>query len=220
MTVQGTPHNWVFKRKQVRVTTWRFRLIVLSAAALLVYLTHTVWLEAIGRSLIHEQDLEPADVLLLENFDTEYLVFEMGSTLLRSGYAERVLIPIIIPEKAAGVNLVEQGFVEVMCRVARIDKCRILPVRQTEPISLNAARQIADTLESEGLDSVIVVSPRFRSARSFLVYDSVFTPRGIRVQCQAASAVRTYNNWWKTWHGLQDIGLETAKLLYYRLWVL
>ncbi len=212
--------GWIVKRKVVRTTTWRFRLLVVGALALLLYGTHALWLTAVAGSLVHTEKLEAADVLLLENFDTHYLVFEKAAELLHSGCAPRVLVPVLVQRIGEEANSVDRGFVEVMCKVAGINDYEIVPVKPREPISLNTARQIAGYLTKEGIKSVIVVSPKFRSARSYLVYDTVFTPRGIHVQCQAAGGEKTPRNWWHTWHGIQDVGLEFAKLLYYRVWVL
>ena len=222
MTIAGRKPwtSWILRRKEVTVTTWRFRLLVLVVTATLLYLTHTLWLTAIGNSLIHEEQLERADVLLLENFDENYLVFEMAAELVRSGYATRVLVPVAVFERTGEIGEVEEAFVGEMSRIARLGNYEILPVRHTEPISLNTARQIATFLENERIRSVIVVSPRFRSARSYLVYNSVFTPLGIQVQCQASSSGRSAKNWWSSLHGFQEIGLEWLKLLYYRFWIL
>jgi hypothetical protein len=82
------------------------------------------------------------------------------------------------------------------------------------------ALQVAKFLEDNGIRSVLVVSPGFRSTRSHLVYNHVLGPRGIRVQCVAARAPFSVDDWWHTWHGVQDVWLEFSKLLYYRFWVL
>ena len=203
------------------MTTWKLRLLVLLAAIALPYFTYPAWLVAIGRGLLHEERLKPAEIILLENFDTDYSVFEAARSLVEAGYSVRVLVPVRSRKEATQQGSVEKGFVEVMSRVAEIENYEILSVQHIEPVSLNVARQIADFLENEGIHSVLVVSPGFRSARSYLVYDSVFTPRGIRVQCFSAPTPGVAaDSWWHSWHGVQDAGLEFAKLLYYRFWVL
>lgn len=209
--------RWIFREK--RVTTWRFRLLVFATAMAFLAASYPTWLVAIGNSLLHKQDLEPADVILLENFGTDFSVFAAAQGLVDAGYSSRVVIPVRAKGETAMRGMVQKGFVDVMSRVAGIKQWEVLPVEHVEPVSLNVARQIAVFLESEGVRSVLVVSPGFRSARSYLVYDSVFTPRGIRVQCLAASDAAS-DNWWHSWHGVQDTGLEFTKFLYYRFWVL
>jgi hypothetical protein len=218
---QSNWRRWILREKQVTATTWKFRLLVLLAALAVACLTYPSWLVAIGSGLLHEQKLEPADVILLENFDTDYAVFETAQRLVEAGYASRVLVPVRARNGQAQIALVEKGIAEVMSRVAGIEQCEILPVQHIEPVSLNVAHQIAQFLESEGIRSVLVVSPGFRSSRSYLVYDHVFTPRGIRVECTAAHTDDSGAfTWWHTWHGVQDTVLELGKLLYYRVWVL
>jgi hypothetical protein len=221
MTERPKRKSWILKEKQVTVTTWKFRLLLLLAAVSLAYVTYPGWLVAIGNSLVHDEELKPAEVILLENYDTDYAVYEAAHDLVQAGYASRILVPVRALGEPPRVSTVEKGFAEAMSRIARIDDWEVLPVQHTEPVSLNVARQIADFLEQRAIRSVIVVSPRFRSARSYLVYKTIFTPRGIRIQCRAAAPSEvTVDSWWHTWHGIQDISLEFGKLLYYRVWVL
>lgn len=221
MTEPGTWKSWILKTKQITVTTWKFRLLVLFSTISLFYLTYPAWLIAIGSSLLHEEEPEPAEIILLENFDTDYAVFETAQGLVEAGYSSRILVPVRASEDRTRISSVREGFVDVMSRVAGIEEYKILPVRHIEPVSLNVARQIADFLEAERIHSVLVVSPGFRSARSYLVYDNVFTPRGIHVQVlTAAIPGAAAGTWWHTWHGVQDTCLEFGKLLYYRFWVL
>lgn len=217
---QTTWKNWILRKKQVTLTTWKFRLLVLFVILSPLYLTYPAWLVAFGDTLAHEDELEQADLLLLENFSTDYAVFETAENLVRSGYSSQVLVPVRTDEGSIEADTVEEGFVEVMSRAARIDQYEILPVQHVEPISLNVAHQIADFLQDKRIRSVIVVAPRFRSARSYLVYRNVLTPLGIRVQCVAAATSTARDNWWHTHHGLQDVFLQFFKLLYYRFWLL
>ncbi|HEY7617724.1 MAG TPA: hypothetical protein VH744_13035 [Terriglobales bacterium] len=221
MTELPKRKSWILEEKRVRVTTWKFRLVALLAAVSLFWVTYPAWLVAIGDSLLHEQRLEPADVILLENYDTEYAVYETAHSLVQAGLSSRVLVPVRTEQEAPHIDAVEIGFAEVLSRAAGINNWEILPVKHIEPVSLNVARQIADFFERNSIRSVIVVSPGFRSARSYLVYSRVFTPRGIRIECHAAATRGvTPATWWHTWHGIQNTGLEFAKLLYYRFWVL
>jgi len=107
-----------------------------------------------------------------------------------------------------------------MARVARLTNMQVIPIVETEPISLNSANQIRDFLLKERVRSVIVVTPGFRSRRSLLVYNTVFSPAQIAVGCVPVFGLRTMTNWTTTWHGLEDVALQFSKLQYYRLWVL
>ena len=108
----------------------------------------------------------------------------------------------------------------MMSQLARIGEPEIIPIRAIEPINLNAAYQIRDFLTKEHLRSVIVVTPGFRSERSYLVYHMVLAPARIKVYCMPVFGLETPENWTKTWHNIQEVTEQFLKLLYYRFYVL
>ena len=67
---------------------------------------------------------------------------------------------------------------------------------------------------------MIIVSPKFRSERSYRIYHNVLKPQGIGIQCVPTADTKSSENWWHTWHGIQEVFLEYSKLLYYRVCVL
>jgi len=72
-----------------------------------------------------------------------------------------------------------------------------------------------------GIKSVILVSPGFRSRRSFLVHQAVLGEAGITVGCVPVfSEAANPQTWARTWHGLQTVGEQFAKLQYYRFYIL
>ena len=192
-------------------------LLVIGAIALLMW---NILADRIGKSLVCEERAAPSDAILVENFDPDYLPFERAATLKNAGVASRVLVPVLasgdteIPE-ASGA-----GIVEVFSRIARLANVTLIPIRQTEPITLNAAREVRDFLVRERIRSVVFVTPGFRSQRSVLVYEKVFTPAGIKFGCVPVFGLQTVDNWTTSWHGIEDVFLQLAKLLYYRTWVL
>jgi hypothetical protein len=95
-----------------------------------------------------------------------------------------------------------------------------VPVREVEPISLNAAMDIRDFVEREGIKSVVVVSPLFRSRRSLLVYDATLGAAGIAVGCEPVRDHRDPHDWSDSMHGIQNVAEQWLKLQYYRLYVL
>ncbi len=188
------------------------------AAGGTIFLSYELrWL---GHSLVHRDEIERSDALIIENFDPDYLLFEEARKLLSDGWGRRVLVPVQTSTNGDRPNAVSKGFVEVMARIARIPEPELIPVREAEPISLTVARQVQDKLVDEGIVSVIVLSPGFRSRRSFLVWSAVLEPAGIRVSVAPVFGERTPENWRDTWHGWQEVVLQWLKLLYYRLAVL
>jgi hypothetical protein len=210
----------LFYRKEVWKTTWKLRLSILFLAAVMLWLTKGFLTEGIGRSLTCDEQIAPSDALLVENFDPDYLVFERTVSLRRAGIANRIFVPVQTAEDVETPSPVLEGFTEVMARVSHLENMEIIPFALTEPISLNTANQIRTFLTKEHVKSVVVVTPGFRSRRSYLVYNSVLAPAGITVHCVPVFGTKTVRNWTKTWHGIQEVALQFGKLQYYRFYVL
>jgi hypothetical protein len=209
-----------FYRKESIRTTWKCRLALLLLIMLLVSVTRGFWMLKIGQSLVCAEEIRPSDVILVENLDPDYLVFERAAALHKMGLAARVLVPTAASRDPEIANPVSQGIAELMARVARLQNAEILPIRIFEPISLNAAYQIRDFLTKEHLRSVIVVTNGFRSKRSLLVYHAVLDPAGIKVGCMPVFGQKTLKNWTETWHGIEGVTEQFLKLQYYRFYVL
>ena len=200
--------------------SWKVRLAALGFVIVLGVVTRGFWTAQIGRSLVCTGEVAQSDVLLVENFDPNYLLFERAAALQRAGWAARVLVPTQASRDPEVANAVSQGIAELMTRLARVQGLEIMPIREIEPISLGAAYQIRDFLLREHLGSVIVLTPGFRSRRSSLVYHAVLDSAGIRVYCQPVFGQRTPENWTGTWHGIQEVTEQFLKLQFYRFYVL
>ncbi len=109
---------------------------------------------------------------------------------------------------------VHDGVAGLMAQIARLEKVEVVPVREMEPISLNAAKQIAAFLITRNIKSVAVVTSGFRSARSLLVYQAVLAPTDIRVSCVPVFGQTTPESWAKSWHGIQNVTEQFFKLQY------
>ena len=220
----ASPPGWrryfVYRTDRLK-TTWLCRLAILAVVAIIVVGTAGLWVRPLARSLMCPEDVSRSDAILVENFDPTYVVFERAAALQRAGFAPLVFAPTEAsredPAVAAAVPL---GITQFMANFARVANLRVIPTRDIEPISLNAAYQIRDVLVRERLTSVIVVAPAFRSKRSLLIYRSVLGPAGIRVHCAPTIGTNTPENWTRTWHGIQEVTEQFVKLQYYRFSVL
>jgi hypothetical protein len=188
--------------------------------AVLLTVTYGYWLRALGRSLVYQGTTQVSEAIVIENFDPDYLLFERSTQLLREGQAKRVFVPVEADQSGEKPGAVEDGVVQVMARVAWLPQYEIIPIKEIEPISLNAALQVRDYLKKKNIGSIIVVASGFRSRRSFLLWNAVMHPAGITVSICPVFGLKTPENWYTTWHGRQEVILETVKLLYYRLRVL
>ena len=211
--------HFVYRTEHIR-TTWKFRLGLVVVVVVAAWLTRGWWTVAIARSLVCEANGAPSDAILVENFDPDYLVFARATRLRQDGFASRVLVPGPRIPGTSETGRVELATAEMMARLAHLGAFDIVPVREVEPISLNAARDVLRFVEQEHIRSVIVVSPLFRSRRSALVYGATLGRAGITVSCEPAKGLRTVNTWTRSWHGIENVAEQWVKLQYYKLYVL
>ena len=218
-TAHGWTRHFFYRAEHIR-TTWKLRLALPTILFVVLWLTSGWWTAAMARSLVCDASVQPSDAILVENFDPDYLLFEHARRLRQEGLAARVLVPTWTDHGANDPNLVAQGTVQVMASVSRIGAIEIVPVRETEPITLNAARDVQRFLEKEHIRSVLVVTPMFRSRRSSLVYAATLGRAGIAVRCLPVAGDLGVDTWTRSWHGIQQVVEQWIKLHYYRLYVL
>ena len=219
MQVGTTWGTWFFARKERLRTTWRFRVIALVGLVALGVLTRGWWIPGIGRGLACQERTSVADAILVDDLDWDYLVYERAARLYNAGLSKRVIVPFIAPGEASGIS-VEERIVDVMIQAARLRNAEHVVVRANEPISLNVAYQVREFLAKQGIRSVTLVTPGFRSRRSFIVYQTALNQVGVTVSCVPVFGPRTPEDWTSSWHGIQEVVLQFVKLQYYRFYVL
>jgi hypothetical protein len=187
---------------------------------LIAWPTRGWWSVAIAESLVCDADAAPSDAILVENFDIDYLTFETAARLRQAGVAPRVLVPVAAdgdPLQPKGVQL---GVSELLANLAHVGSIEVVPMREVEPISLNAAADVLEYIKRQDIRSVVVVSPLFRSKRSALVYEATLGAGGIAVGCEPVRGQQGEDTWTGSLHGIQNVVEQWAKLQYYRLYVL
>jgi hypothetical protein len=217
--MRGWRQHFFYTKKSIK-TTWTLRVATLVVVIVIGVSTRGALASYVGRSLVCREDLAPSDVMLVENFDPNYLVFERAAALERAGLAPRTLVPVEASRDPDAANPVSKGVAEVMARQARLIDWEIVLVREAEPISLNTAAQIRDHLAADHVKSLIVVTSGFRSRRSSLVYRAVLGDVGTQIRCVPVFGRTTPERWTETWHGIQHVTEEFVKLQYYRFYVL
>ena len=217
------PHDWrsyIFTQSSRCRTTWLFRVGLTAGVLLLVVLTRGLWMPMVGHALECQRSTSPADAILIDNFELNYLVFERAAELRRRGIASRVLVPTQASDDPTQPNMIFAGIAHVMSDVARLQSPELLPIEEIEPIALNAAYQVRDFLLKQQLRAVVVVTPGFRSRRSFLVYSRVLGEAGIATFCEPVIGETTAETWNDSWHGVQLVAEQFVKLQFYRFYVL
>lgn len=214
--------RWLVYRTTVYKTTWKLRLGLVCFLLILAAATRAWWVPAIGWGLVMDSGPCKPDLIVVDNLDRDYLVFEKAGQLKNIDGARIVLVPV----KASGQDpdksgLVPREIAKVMIRAARIESTELLPIREIEPITLHAALQVGEFVKSKpAIRSVLVVTDGFRSSRTQLIYSHVLGKMGVAVfTCPVWGAQRP-ENWASTWHGRQTVFLQYLKLLYYKILVL
>ena len=218
------PRTWFnlfFRRSQCLKTTWTFRVAFLLLVTLLPLSTRSLWAPPFARTLTVQEHLTPADAILIDNFDQDYLLFERAAALHNARYSSRVLV--LVPTSFSGdleALTLEEAIADVMIRIAHLTSAETVTVRQLEPVSLNVAYQIRYYLRAEHIRSVLIVTSGFRARRSALIYGAILGEAGVAVSCVPVFGMTTPENWTHTWHGIQQVALQFLKLHYYRVYVL
>lgn len=195
---------------------WALPVVVI----IVVTLTRGLWLPSIGHSLVCREEVAWSEAILVENFDPDYRLFERAAALQRAGLSAKVLVPTrTVSSDSEEANLVSRRIVEIMASLAQVQNLEIIPIREIEPYSLNAAYQIRDFVARAQVRSVLVISPAFRSQRSSLVYRAILQPTGIQVHCLPIFGQHTPENWTASWHGIQAVTEQFIKLQFYRIYV-
>jgi hypothetical protein len=206
----------LFYRTTSLKTTWKLRLAALVVVILAGLVTRGFWVTQIGRSLVCVEDLGRTDLMLIENFNPEYILFERAAALEQAGVAPRALVPVQASDDPKVPNPVSTGIAELMARHARLKHWSMVSIREVEPIRLNAANQVRDHLTGGHIKSMTVVTSGLNSRRSTLVYRAVLGQDGPRVACAPVFGPTTPEHWADTWHGVQEVAEEFMKLQYYR----
>jgi hypothetical protein len=201
-------------------TRLKLRFLAPIAVGLLLVLTRTFWIRTIAQSLIcAADDPASAEAVLVENFEIEYPLFEEAARIQRSK-PTRILVPVPASANTAEPNLISVRIVDVMASVARLQAVETIPVIESEPVVLHTAYAVRRFLRNEHIHSVAIVAPAFRSARSALVFKRVFGEAGIAAACVPVLRNTAPYTWADSWHGIQQVTEQFAKLQYYRFYVL
>jgi hypothetical protein len=185
----------------------------------LTVLSRGFWSFKVAESLTCTEDIVASDAVLLENFDPSFPLFKRAAELHHTGFAHRILVPTPTGNPGDLPDSIAVALTNVMAEAAQIKKMDFIPIVEREPITLSAAQQIRDFLTHENVRSVIVVTPGFRSERSFRIYNKIFSRAGIQLRCAPVFGRTNQKNWLKTWHGVQEVALQVLKSAYYRLFV-
>lgn len=202
-------------------TTWRFRLLALTLVIILCMATRGWWIPAVGWGLVANVQTEKPDLILIDNLDTNFQLFEKASYLQKRGVGKRVLVPVAVFSGDIQTPATwGREIAETLIRLAHLDSVELLPVGVAEPITRNVAYEVGSYLKRTEVSRVLILTSGFKSKRIHLIFKKALSEVGIETYCLPVWGSQRPETWANTWHGIQEVLLQYAKLVYYRLWVL
>ena len=163
----------------------------------------------------------PADVAILEGNDfIDRSVVACGVNLLKSGRVKRIVVVLhrIDPSHRPFVisgdypNHVKK---EIEAAGLKEINFRIIVTHIHHPVTLIEATGVLKDLAKENIKSAILVSSGFHTRRSFLIYQYLGIPFGIKIFPCACFNSYPLDHWWSQETGVRDFGAELLKLAYY-----
>jgi hypothetical protein len=163
-----------------------------------------------------------AEAVLVEGFQViQGGMMEAALALVRQGRAGRIIVVLHdYPEKerlfAIQDQYLERLGEELECLGLTRDQYRIwiVPIND-HPITQTEARSVVPRLAQAGIRRAFLLCRGFHTRRSFLVYQNLGAPLGIRFIPLPYFPSYDQDSWWRHPEGLREFGAQTLKLGYY-----
>ncbi|MEZ0396558.1 MAG: YdcF family protein [Anaerolineales bacterium] len=202
-----------------RLAAWLTAALLLLTACLLVYALRAPLLTGIGRYLIREDELHPADILFLLNGDYNTRPF-YAAELYARGLAPRLVIARAEPSPAERLGLLPN---ETDISVAILERQGVPPQAITVleiPGGVTSTYDEAVVLrayvEANAIRRVILVTSAFHTRRAGWIVRQELAGLNVTVELVAArSPDYDETNWWQSEAGLINVNNEYIKLGYY-----
>lgn len=179
-------------------------LVALGAAA------RTVWLPWIGQAMVHEDPLEPADIVIALAGDGDGKRAVRAAELVRDGYAPLALLNGsavffgVREAPAAASWLDERGFRNLA----------IEPFQFEADSTMEEAQIVDDELRRRGVRRAIVVTSDFHTARARRIF-AAWTSGQVEYRFTAAPTRNwSVETWWTSRPGQKITFLEGAKTIH------
>jgi hypothetical protein len=189
----------------------------LSLLLVLGFVAKTVLVQ-MGRFMVPSTSAT-ADVIILEGAETidRQMLFQATKQIC-SGRANRlVLIMHQIPGQA-NVEAENDSEARIMAEGFGLrSQLQIIRTPNKHPITLKEASIVLNELWLQGVRSAIIMTDGFHERRSYLVYEQIAAPLGIRIIPSGAFLAYTADNWWSKSTGIYEFLQEVAKTAYYYL---
>jgi uncharacterized SAM-binding protein YcdF (DUF218 family) len=186
---------------------------------LLAYAFHPAILTGIADALIIQDELQPADAIVLLNGDYDTRPFRAGE-LYKQGLA-----PVILVARAENDPVVDLGLtpnetdvsVGVMEKLGvPREKIIVLPFPGGTTSTYDEAAVIKQYIRATRIQKIILVTSAFHTRRARWIFEKVFAGLPVSLEMAATPEIGfDQTNWWQNEGGLITVNNETIKLIYY-----
>lgn len=186
-----------------------------------VFLFQTQILTSLARVLVVDDSLQPADVIYILNGEVNTRPFHAAG-LYQQGLASEVVIPREESGPASKIGLYPNG-TDVSANILQSlgippERVKIIEVEGGVTSTRDEAQVLRDYVETNNIESVIVVTSAFHTRRSRWIFNKLLTGSGVRLQVSAAPQWKfDETNWWQKETGLLMFANEYLKFGYYLL---
>lgn len=200
---------------------WMTLCVVLAAGLYIFRVPALVW---IGHQMVHEDGLVEADAIVVLSGGS--LSRDLAAaTLHADGYAPLVVLtsmresPVVDELRRRGVPTKSSNDTRVdLLRELGVPVAAIVVLSRIVQSTQDEAILVADWAASRDIRKIIVVTSRYHSARSRLVFNRVLNDDNIVIRVQSETIDRFEpERWWRDRATLREGVFEFQKLVYYRL---
>lgn len=189
--------------------SWKLRTAValLAVALIMVIALNSLWLGALGRFLVHEDDLAKSDAVVVLNTGVEiYPRLMQAAEIYRGGWAQQVVVNG--NRKSDELRKLENMGFEPGCpwyeNHFRILSLLGVPRQRIRAISaenaydtISEAVAVGEKLADSGIRSVLIVTSKYHSRRAGYIWKRLFGERLSVRMVAAQSDPFAAGGWWK-----------------------
>lgn len=194
-------------------------LLVILALSIVAYLLRVPLMTTMARVLISNDPLQPAEIIYILNGEVNTRPFH-AARLFEQDLALQIVIPREEDGPASEISLYPNGTdvsVDILQELG-VPKESIIVIEVEGGVTstYDEAIVLRDYIESNNVESVIVVTSAFHTRRSQWIFQKVLTDSTIQFQISAAPQWKfDETNWWQEERGLLMLSNEYLKFAYY-----
>lgn len=203
--------------------TWLGWIVIVIALVGFTYLSRQIWFDLASSIITAKDTSRKAEVVVFECW--EYPEVQMLRTAYRmkeQGMAGKIFFVEYLPSEnntMMGIN-VPKHYREMLGLYFEsvgydMNTAESIPFALKDPVTLNTALAVTDTLAKRGYKSMLLLSPWYHSERSKRSYEIAAKRHDMLLFCKPIESGLNRDNWWKTHSGMTRVGSELVKLVYY-----